>query len=206
MVLRAVRHQQMPGKTDPLQACLRYQFIVGQREFLPPEHISDKEAAAGVADQLISPHPRSHQPCIQIALINKQAEVIAYQMRKNIDPLGELRFDPPCITNHLAALGHASAVEKYAHDFFAPFISVYSSCVPRTDICLCCQLYTIFMKKEGMICCKCMDRLHLSMHLLFLSPSRFQHILNKDAIARRRLIGDGADELAVLQNGTAGHE
>ncbi len=39
-----------------------------------------------------------------------------------------------------------------------------------------------------MICCKCMDRLHLSMHLLFLSPSRFQHIFNKDAIARRRLV------------------
>ncbi len=61
-----------------------------------------------------------------------------------------------------------------------------------------------------MICCKCMDRLHLSMHLLFLSPSRFQHILNKNAIARCRLVdqhmGDGADEFAVLQNGTAGQE
>ena len=60
-----------------------------------------------------------------------------------------------------------------------------------------------------MICCKCMDRLHLSMHLLSLSPRRFQHIFNKDAIARRWLVdqrmGHGADEFAVLQNGTARH-
>ena len=48
------------------------------------------------------------------------------------------------------------------------------------------------------------------MHLLSLSPRRFQHIFNKDAIARRGLVdqrmGHGADEFAVLQNGTAGHE
>ena len=60
-----------------------------------------------------------------------------------------------------------------------------------------------------MICCKCMDRLHLSMHLLFLSPSRFQHIFNKDAIARCRLVdqymGHRTHKFAILQNGTAGH-
>ena len=61
-----------------------------------------------------------------------------------------------------------------------------------------------------MICCKCMDRLHLSMHLLFLSPSRFQHILNKNAITRRGLVdqhmGHRTHKFSVLQNGTAGQE
>ncbi len=60
-----------------------------------------------------------------------------------------------------------------------------------------------------MICCKCMDKLHLSMHLLFLSPRRFQHIFNKNTIARRELVdqhlGDGTHKFSVLQNGTAGH-
>ena len=42
------------------------------------------------------------------------------------------------------------------------------------------------------------------------SSRRFQHIVDKNTVARGRVIhqhmGHGADELAVLQNGTAGHE
>ena len=39
---------------------------------------------------------------------------------------------------------------------------------------------------------------------------RIQHIFDEDAVAARGVIdqnvGDGADELAVLEDGTAGHE